>query len=110
MRSILFFGLFSVSASLFGQSTSCETLPISYDPLGITFGGGEVGFGDSVITIPISNTSSTDMAYPQIKLVPLTPLPPGMTQNTHWDTFASSWNVGLTMPANCFFDVVQAIP
>lgn len=110
MRWLLFFGLLPASVSLSGQSTSCDALPISYDPLGITFGEGEMSFGDSVITIPITNTSTTDMAYPQIKLVPLTPLPPGMTQNTHWDTFASSWNAGLTMPANCFFDVVQPIP
>src|SRR5690348_15367541 len=89
------------------QSILCDTLPIFYDPVSITFTTGEEPFGDSAIVVEMTNTSTTDMAYPQLKLVPLTPLPPGMSQNTQWDTFASAWNTGVTMPADCFFDVVQ---
>jgi hypothetical protein len=76
----------------------------------VVFTEGTLSFGDSVIIVPVTNMSFADMAYPQLKLVPLTPLPPGMVQNTHWDTFASSWNAGMTMPANCFFDVAVPIP
>jgi hypothetical protein len=92
------------------QSILCDTLPIFYDPVSITFTTADMSFGDSVIVVEMTNTSTTNMAYPQLKLVPLTPLPPGMSQNTEWDTFASSWNTGITMPANCFFDVLQPIP
>lgn len=110
MRSfILPFALLSLHTSQ-AQSILCDTLPIFYDPVSITFTTGEIGFGDSVIVVEMTNTSTTDMAYPQLKLVPLTPLPPGMSQNTLWDTFASSWNSGVTMSADCFFDVEQPIP
>ena len=106
--------VFSICVALFVNVTSaqvaCDDLPIAYDPMSIGFSAGEFSFGDSMITMDIMNTSAVDMAYPQVKLVPLTPLPPGMTMTTHWATFASSWNVGQTMPASVFFDVEQPLP
>jgi hypothetical protein len=92
------------------QTILCDTLPIFYDPVSITFTTADQAFGDSVIVFELTNTSTVNMAYPQAKLIPLTPLPPGMVQNTEWDTYASSWNTGVTMPANCFFEVTQPIP
>src|SRR5689334_8607455 len=81
------------------QSILCDTLPIFYDPVSITFTtSDQQSFGDSMIVVEITNTSSINMAYPQLKLMPLTPLPPGMIQNTEWYTFSSSWNTGLMMP------------
>jgi len=88
---------------------SCDPLPIAYDPGSAVFTEGEISFGDSAIVIDVTNTSTTPMAYPQLKLVPITPLPAGMVMNTHWATFASSWNPGETMPASIFFDVNEPL-
>lgn len=88
----------------------CDTLPIAYYPVSITFTTADLSFGDSVLVVEMTNSSTTSMAYPQIKLVPLTPLPSGMVMNTGWSVFASSWNPGQMMPASVFFDVSQPIP
>jgi hypothetical protein len=93
------------------QTPICDEVPISYDPSGIAFTTADQSFGDSVITVPITNNHPTQgFAYPQAKVIALTTLPPGMTLNTHWATFSSSWNPGQTMPASFFFDVITPIP
>ncbi len=90
--------------------TVCDSLPIACDPASVVFTGTDLSFGDSVLTVNVINTSTTPMAYPQLKLVPITPLPPGMVMNTDWSVFASSWNPGETATAEFYFDVAQPIP
>lgn len=90
--------------------TICDSLPIACDPASVVFTGTDLSFGDSVLTVNVINTSTTPMAYPQLKLVPITPLPPGMVMNTDWSVFASSWNPGETAAAEFYFDVAQPIP
>jgi hypothetical protein len=88
-------------------------MPLAYDPNTMTFGEAPSGFGDSVLTIDITNSTTTNFVYPLAKLIPVTPFPPGMTlapTSTAWYSFASSWNTGETAPASFFFHVTQPIP
>jgi hypothetical protein len=100
--------LFTTVAS--SAQTICDSLPIAYDPMSAVFTGSDMSFGDSVITVNVTNTSTVPMAYPQLKLVPVTPLPPGMEMTIGWSVFSSSWNPGQTSPASIYFDVAQPIP
>jgi hypothetical protein len=100
----------AVAASPLSAQIVCDTLPIAFDPASAVFTTSTMSFGDSVLTVNVINTSTTPMAYPQLKLVPITPLPPGMVLNTDWSVFASSWNPGETTTAEFYFDVAQPLP
>ena len=108
MRFATLFLVLTTMAST--AQTIFDSLPIAYDPASVVFTGTDMSFGDSVLTVNVINTSATPMAYPQLKLVPITPLPPGMVMNTAWSVFASSWNPGETATAEIYFDVAQPIP
>lgn len=72
-----------------------------------------VSIADSVLTIPITNNSGTNFAYPLAKLVLITPLPSGTTfeaGSADWIPFASSWNNGQTDPINVYLYVASPIP
>ncbi|MFN8287114.1 MAG: T9SS type A sorting domain-containing protein [Chitinophagales bacterium] len=93
--------------------TSCNSIPMSYRSDSITWQKSWTSFGDSMLSVPIVNTSDSSYAYPQAKLVPITPLPNGLVLNENggpWNVFASSFVPGDTYPANFFFDVSQPIP
>lgn len=69
---------------------------------------------NSMITFTISNTHPKQaFAYPLAKLVPLTPLPSGMSlapNSNPWSVFASWWNTGITMPVHIFYNITSPIP
>ena len=93
--------------------TSCNGIPLSYRSDSITWQKSWTSFGDSMLSVPIVNTSDSSYAYPQAKLVPVTPLPNGLVLKENggpWNVFASSFVPGDTYPANFFFDVSQPIP
>jgi|SRR6185436_2958673 len=106
------FVLFLIS-KLHAQNTECTTIPLNYDTVEFTTAV-PASFGDSMITFHITNNHpSQGFAYPLAKLVPLTPLPAGMTaanNNNPWSVFASSWNPGITMPVYYYYDITAPIP
>jgi hypothetical protein len=93
------------------QIAVCDTMAINYDLPQIRFETSLLTSADSCIMIPFVNNTSTNFAYPLMKLINLTSLPPGMSYYTNaWNVFASSWNVGDTAWAEVDFVVTQAIP
>jgi sugar lactone lactonase YvrE len=91
----------------------CSAVPISVDPQSISFGFINPAFGDSVLSIPITNTSDLGFAYPLAQVIPTGDLPAGMSFNGTDDTFvvfASAWNPDSTAIANFHFNVSQEIP
>lgn len=108
LLSLLLPGVFMAEAQ-----TSCNGIPMAYRADSITWEAAQLSFGDSMLSIPIQNTSGSNFAYPQAKLVPVTPLPAGMVLNINgnpWNVFASAFNDGETYPVHFFFDVNQPIP
>ncbi len=102
-----------ISKVTFSQIVICDTMPINYSPSSVAFYTAPLSSGDSVLTIDITNNSNTNFVYPLARLIPLTPLPPGMnltTASQDWTVFGSSWNTGQTNPCSFFFDVNQVIP
>ncbi|MBX7181280.1 MAG: T9SS type A sorting domain-containing protein [Bacteroidia bacterium] len=95
------------------QTVSCTDQPFEYFENLITYqSSGGISFGDYYLGIPIKNTTSSNYAYPQAKLVPITPLPDGLVLNPSgdvWIVFASSWNIDSTSIAQVFFDQTQAL-
>lgn len=105
--------LFSFSAS--AQTASFCDADFSCNPSQIVFTTNPFSsWGDSMVSIPISNFSGLNYAYPQAKLFNTTPLPAGMTQNAtfsnYWFPYASSWNNNDTAMFNCGYDISQPIP
>jgi hypothetical protein len=100
----------SLTAIQTSAQISCYDLPIDYDPSTATFVESEFSLGDSVLHVDVRNESMASYAYPQLKLVPIIPLPPGMTMTSDWSVFASAWNPGDTATADIYFDVAQPIP
>lgn len=96
------------------QILICGDIPLSYDADSIYFTSDGTGFGDSIISFMLTNLHETQgFAYPLAKLVPLTPLPAGMTlsdYNMPWNVFASAWNSGEKRPVTIFYNVTESIP
>jgi hypothetical protein len=96
------------------QTVSCTDQPFQYLDTAITYqSSGGISFGDYFLSIPIKNTTTSNYAYPQAKLVPITPLPDGLVLNPSgdvWNVFASSWNIDSTAPAQLYFDQNLALP
>lgn len=101
-------------STLLAQHAFCDTVPFAYRADSITWGSAfPSSFGDSVLAIPIHNGTTTGFAYPQAKIVSLTPLPTGLVLREYgasWSVFASAWNPGETYPASMFFDVTAPLP
>jgi len=107
------FLLISVAKIAASQIVICDTMPINYNPATIAFYTAPSSFGDSVLTVDITNNINTNFAYPLAKLIPISPLPPGMyltNASQQWTVFGSSWNTGQTNACPFFFDVTQPIP
>ncbi len=112
---ILFF-----AGSLFSQPPppamfSCTEHAFTFYPDSITFSEAIFSsLGDSVLAIPIKNTTDSNYAYPQAKIVPVNNFPSGLSLNVSggnpWNVFASSWNIGDIYLANFYFDVTAPIP
>ncbi|HKR05252.1 MAG TPA: T9SS type A sorting domain-containing protein [Bacteroidia bacterium] len=111
LSSLLF--IFCCTLKIQAQVTACDSIPLSYNNSIFTTAI-PASFGDSMITFQITNNHPTQgFAYPLAKIVPLNPLPPGMTLtagSAGWNVFASSWNPGNTMPVNIYYDVTLPLP
>ena len=111
--TIFIMSVLLVVCKLYAQNTECLTIPLNYDSVRFTKAL-PVSFGDSMITFNMTNNHpSQGFAYPLAKLVPLTPLPTGMTvtnNNNPWSVFASSWNAGMTMPVYYYYNITAPIP
>ncbi len=97
------------------QIVVCGEIPLHYTTDSMKFSVADpISFGDSMITFHITNLHATQgFAYPLAKLVPITPLPDGMSlsvNNMPWSVFASSWNPGETRPVYIFYEVEETIP
>ncbi len=97
------------------QIVACGEIPLHYTTDSMRFSVADpISFGDSMITFQITNLHATQgFAYPLAKLVPVTPLPDGMSlsvNNLPWSVFASSWNPGETRPVYIFYEVEESIP
>ena len=113
--SLLFILPFLISIRIQAQIILCHDIALEYTTDSMTFSVADpISFGDSMITFHITNQHPTQgFAYPLAKLVPLTPLPAGMSlsvNNQPWSVFASSWNPGVTMPVYIFYEVEENIP
>jgi hypothetical protein len=93
------------------QVPLCDTLPIDIDHQNVRVATSLLFTADTAVIIPFVNNTNTNFAYPLMKLINLTPLPPGMTYYTNsWNVFASSWNVADTAEAEVDFVLTQPIP
>jgi hypothetical protein len=111
--------IFLLMMSLFvhplrAQTTFCDTVfhmvPGSAQFMGSSFSG-----GDSVLQVSLVNISAAQsMAYPTAKLIPLNPLPAGMSlspNSSGFNTvFASSYVPGDTSMLSFYYVVSQPIP
>lgn len=103
--------LFVWSCAAYSQTVLCDTMSIAYVSSGIRFTDAVISSADSAIVIPLVNNTGTNFAYPQAKLINVSPLPAGMTLSSlGWVVFASSWNVGDTASASILYDVSAAVP
>ena len=93
------------------QVVECDTMTLTHVNAGIKFQATTLSAPDSSIVIPMVNNTTTNFAYPQIKLINTTPLPPGMSlHDANWQVFASAWNIGDTAPAYTNYFVNTIIP
>ena len=109
-RIIIVLSLIWILPNAQAQFVTCESMPLTLTS-GFDFTTSS-SFGDSMITFQISNASGTNFAYPQVKLIPLNPLPSGMSLNTinpDWAVFASSWNMGDSSQVEIYYDINSAI-
>ncbi len=108
---ILFAALLLLSTRLSAQVVECDTMSLAHVDAGIVFQSAMLVTPDSSILVPMVNNTTTNFAYPQIKLVNTTPLPSGMSlYSTGWVVFASAWNVGDTATASVDYYVNTPIP
>lgn len=113
--TLLLFISFFITFRSSAQIILCHEIALEYTTDSASFSIADpISFGDSMITFHITNLHPTQgFAYPLAKLVPLTPLPPGMSlsvNNQPWSVFASSWNSGETRPVYIFYEVEESIP
>ncbi|MEP7170185.1 MAG: T9SS type A sorting domain-containing protein [Bacteroidota bacterium] len=110
---LLLMFVFNGTLKIQAQFTLCNSIPLNYGNMSFTTAV-PASFGDSMITFLISNNHpSQGFAYPLAKLVPLNPLPSGISLTSGsagWNVFASSWNPGDTMPVNIYYNVTLPIP
>jgi hypothetical protein len=106
LTALLWIGVFTARA----QYVTCQSMPLAHSTTPVQF----ISMGsDSLLLIPITNNSGTNFAYPQGKLIPVTPLPAGMNfagGSAGWVVFGSSWNDGQTNDCGFFFTVSSPIP
>lgn len=118
MRNKLHLIIFLVGCTLLNKNVHaqlCNDIPIVVVDNQFTFEATDViSYGDSMISFQLTNNHATDFfAYPQAKLIPITPLPSGMTLagvNLDWMVFASAWLVGATEPVKIYYDVTETVP
>lgn len=92
----------------------CTDIPIALVGTPFDFIASDViSYGDSMLIFELKNQHPTQFfAYPQAKLVALTPLPPGMSLapvNLDWMVFASAWNVDSVALVRIYYNVEEPI-
>jgi hypothetical protein len=99
---------------VFPQYLLCTEIPIQYKNDSVSFGKTNTpGLGDSMMTIPVTNSSDTAFYAPSAKLVALTPLPGGVsiiTGDDGWQPFAVTFKPGQTVDMHFYFKVDSFIP
>jgi hypothetical protein len=93
------------------QIAQCDTMVIGYVGSDIKFTDATFSSSDSDMLVPLINNTTTNFAYPQAKLINVSPLPAGTTlYDAGWIVFASAWNVGDTATARIPYSVSAPIP
>jgi hypothetical protein len=93
------------------QVAICDTMAIDIVHPQVRVAPTLLSSADTAIIIPFINNTNTGFAYPLMRLINLTALPPGMSYYTNsWNVFASSWNAGDTAEAEVDFILTQPIP
>lgn len=110
IRPLLACFLLFTFARLSAQSDCTDSL--AYVPNSASFHYDNLVASDSLIEVSIVNTSDTYYVYPMGAILPITPLPPGMTryQPNSWHVFGSAYNPGDTAVVVTQFSVSQPIP
>lgn len=110
IRFLLTFLFVSAALQLSAQSDCTDSL--AYVPNSAAFHNDNLLASDSLIEVAIVNTSNTFYVYPMGAVLPITPLPPGMSiyQPGSWNVFDSAFNPGDTSAVVTQFIVTQAIP
>ncbi len=94
-------------------NVDCGLLPLQVIDSEITFEGTVLSFGDSVLRVPLLNSSGLGFAYPLARLSVIGDLPSGMAFGNNqeaFNVFASAWNPDSIAVAEFYFTVSEAIP
>lgn len=94
-------------------NVDCDLLPLQVVEDDISFEESVLSFGDSVLRIPLLNSSGLGFAYPLARLSVIGDLPAGMAFGNNQDAFnvfASAWNPDSIAVAEFYFTVTEAIP
>lgn len=93
------------------QIAQCDTMVIGYVGSDIKFTSATFSSSDSDMLLPLINNTATNFAYPQARLINVSPLPAGTTlYDAGWIVFTSAWNVGDTATARIPYTVSAPIP
>jgi hypothetical protein len=94
-------------------NVNCDLLPLQVLDSEISFEATVLSFGDSVLRVPLLNSSGLGFAYPLARLSVIGDLPAGMAFGNNQDAFnvfASAWNPDSIAVAEFYFTVTEAIP
>ena len=106
-NTLTFIGLPSI------VNVDCDLLPLQVVEDDISFEESVLSFGDSVLRIPLLNSSGLGFAYPLARLSVIGDLPAGMAFGNNqeaFNVFASAWNPDSIAVAEFYFTVTEAIP
>ena len=106
-NTLTFIGLPSI------VNVNCNLLPLSVLENEITFDSSQLSFGNSVIRVPLLNSSGLGFAYPLARLRVQDNLPQGMefgNNQSGFNVFASAWNPDSVAVAEIYFNVNEPIP
>ena len=106
-NTLTFIGLPSI------VNVNCNLLPLAVLENEITFDSSQLSFGNSVIRVPLLNSSGLGFAYPLARLRVQDNLPQGMefgNNQSGFNVFASAWNPDSVAVAEIYFNVNEPIP
>lgn len=106
-NSLTFIGLSAI------VNVNCNLLPLEVVENEISFGASVISLGDSVLRVPLLNSSGLGFAYPLARINVIGDLPAGMSFGTNqndFNVFASAWNPDSIATAEFYFNVTEALP
>jgi len=106
-NSLTFIGLPAI------VNVNCNLLPLEVVENEISFGASVISLGDSVLRVPLLNSSGLGFAYPLARINVIGDLPAGMSFGTNqndFNVFASAWNPDSIATAEFYFNVTEALP